>query len=212
MLGDVLLITEDHRKAAAQIVAYLDRIEKDKVVVAIGGESGSGKSELAHVLSRQLRSRGELAKVLASDNYYKVSPAERTPWRKAHGVQSIGLDEYDWTLLNRNIAQFRKGRKAVLPCIDILTDQEDLLHTDFAGIRFLIVEGLYALHAQADVKIFIDLTYHETKKAQIARGKEPQSEFRREVLQREHEVVQSLKPSADLIVTRDFEVVMARGA
>lgn len=210
MLGDVLLITEKHEKAAEQIVDRLSRIESDKMVIAIGGESGSGKSELAHVISRRLKDKGELAKILHIDNYYKVSPQERTEWRKRHGVESIGLSEYDWDLINQNIAEFRESKEAVLPCIDLLTDQEDRLITNFEGIKYLIVEGLYPLKADADLRIFIDLTYHETKKAQILRGKEPQNEFRLQVLQREHEVVQSLRPSADLLVTKDFDVVEAR--
>ena len=210
MLGDVLLITEKHEKAAEQIVDRLGRIESDKMVIAIGGESGSGKSELAHVISRRLKDKGELAKILHIDNYYKVSPQERTEWRKRHGVESIGLSEYNWDLINQNIAEFRESKEAVLPCIDLLTDQEDRLITNFEGIKYLIVEGLYPLRADADLKIFIDLTYHETKKAQILRGKEPQNEFRLQVLQREHEVVQSLRPSADLLVTKDFDVVEAR--
>ncbi len=210
MLGDVLLITEKHKKAAEQIVDRLGRIKSDKMVIAIGGESGSGKSELAHVISRRLKNKGYLAKILHIDNYYKVSPQERTEWRKRHGAESIGLSEYDWDLINQNIAEFRESKEAVLPCIDLLTDQEDRLITNFEGIKYLIVEGLYPLRADADLKIFIDLTYHETKKAQILRGKEPQNEFRLQVLQREHEVVQSLRPSADLLVTEDFDVVEAR--
>jgi uridine kinase len=210
MLGDVLLITEKHEKAAEQIVDRLGRIESDKMVIAIGGESGSGKSELAHVISRRLKDRGELAKILHIDDYYKVPPQERTGWRKRHGVESIGLSECNWDLINQNIAEFREGKEAVLPCIDLLTDQEDRLITDFEGIKYLIVEGLYPLKADADLRIFIDLTYLKTKKAQILRGKEPQNEFRLQVLQREHEVVQSLRPSADLLVTEDFDVVEVR--
>jgi len=209
MLGDVLLITEKHKKAAEQIVSRLDKFKSDKVVVAIGGESGAGKSELAHVISRRLKERGELAKVLHIDNYYKVSPTERTVWRKKHGIESIGLSEYDWDLINQNIAEFRQSKEAVLPCIDLLTDQEDKLITNFEGIKYLIVEGLYPLKIDADLKIFIDLTYHETKKTQVLRGKEPQNEYRLQVLEREHQVVQSLRPLADLIVTKDFEVVEA---
>ena len=209
MLGDILLITEKHEKAAAQIVDRLGRIESDKMVIAIGGESGSGKSELAHVISRRLKSKGELAKILHIDNYYKVPPQERTAWRKRHGVESIGLAEYDWDLINQNVAEFRESKEAVLPCIDLLTEQQDRLITNFEGIKYLIVEGLYPLKADADLRIFIDLTYHETKKAQILRGKEPQNEFRLQVLQREHEVVQSLRPLADLLVTEDFDVVKA---
>ena len=210
MLGDVLLINDNHRKAAEQIVSRLGKFKSDKMVIAIGGESGAGKSELAHVISRRLKETGELAKVLHIDNYYKVSPTERTAWRKKHGIESIGLSEYDWDLINQNVTEFRQSKEAVLPCIDLLTDQEDKLITNFEGIRFLIVEGLYPLKVDADLRIFIDLTYHETKKAQLLRGKEPQNEYRRQVLEREHQVVQSLRPLADLIVTRDFEVVEAR--
>lgn len=209
MLGDVLLINDNHRKAAEQIVSRLGEFKSDKVVIAIGGESGAGKSELAHVISRRLKERGELAKILHIDNYYRVPPTERTAWRKKHGVVSIGLSEYDWELINQNVAEFRESKEAVLPCIDLLTDQEDKLITNFEGIRFLIVEGLYPLKVDADLKIFIDLTYHETKKAQVLRGKEPQNKFRMQVLEREHQVVQSLRPLADLIVTKDFDVVEA---
>lgn len=209
MLGDVLLINDNHRKAAEQIVSRLGEFKSDKVVIAIGGESGAGKSELAHVISRRLKERGELAKILHIDNYYRVPPTERTVWRKKHGVVSIGLSEYDWELINQNVAEFRESKEAVLPCIDLLTDQEDKLITNFEGIRFLIVEGLYPLKVDADLKIFIDLTYHETKKAQVLRGKEPQNKFRMQVLEREHQVVQSLRPLADLIVTKDFDVVEA---
>jgi uridine kinase len=212
MLGDILLITDKHHKAGVQIVERLWNMDVDKYVIAIGGESGSGKSELAHVISRELKDTGQLAKILHIDNYYKVSPTERTAWRKEHGIQSIGLDEYDWDLIQKNIQEFRESKESTLPCIDLLTDQEDKLITNFAGIKFLIVEGLYPLHAEVDLRIFIDLTYHETRKAQILRGKEPQNAFRLQVLQREHEVVQSLRPSADLIVTKDFDVVEAESS
>jgi uridine kinase len=209
MLGDILLITDKHRKAGAQIVEIIRGIEAEKLVVAIGGESGSGKSELAHVISRSLKEMGQLAKILHTDNYYKVSPTERTAWRNEHGIDGIGWTEYDWDLIGRNVAEFRENKEAVLPCIDLLTDQEDKLITDFEGLPHLILEGLYAVKAEADLRFFIDLTYHETKKAQVVRGKEPQSEFRLQVLQREHEVVRSLRPLADYIVTPDFDVVLS---
>jgi uridine kinase len=209
MLGDILLITDKHRKAAAQIVERLCEIKADKFVIAIGGESGAGKSELAHVIARRLKDKGELAKILHIDDYYKVPPQERTEWRKQHGIEGIGLLEIDWDLLNRHIAEFGESKEATLPCIDLLTDQIDKLITNFEGIKYLIVEGLYPLKIDADLKIFIDLTYHETKKAQIVRGKEPQTEWRWQVLEREHQVVQSLRPLAHLLVTQNFDVVEA---
>ena len=209
MLGDVLLIKDQHRKAGAQIIEALKEYETRQMVIAIGGESGAGKSELAHVISRQLKDTGDLTKILHIDNYYKIPPTQRTAWRKEHGVESVGLEEYDWDLIHQNIQAFRNGEEAELPCIDLLTDQEDKLITNFNGIKNLIAEGLYPLHAPVDLRIFIDLTYHETKKAQLLRGKEPQNKFRLQVLEREHKVVQSLRPLADLIVTKDFQVIQA---
>jgi len=54
MLGEVLLINDGHKKAAKQIVERLKAIQSNKIIVAIGGESGTGKSELAHVVARLL--------------------------------------------------------------------------------------------------------------------------------------------------------------
>ena len=208
MLGDVLLIEEKHHKAADQILEHLKNVKESKYIVAIGGESGSGKSELAHVIAKKLKKTGDLAKINHVDNYYKVSPEERTTWRQEHGFESIGLNEYDWDLINENIDDFLNDQKTTMPCIDLLTDQIDQLTTDYKGIRFLIIEGLYAVKANADMRVFIDLTYHETKQAQLIRGKEPQNEFRLNVLKREHDVVQSLRPLADWIVTKDYEVTI----
>ena len=209
MLGDVLLIREKHEKAGAQIVARINEIASGKIVVAIGGESGSGKSELAHVVARALKGQGRLTKILHVDNYYTVSPGDREAWRTEHGLEGIGLGEVDWDLLDEHLTAFRSGDKAVLPCIDLLTDQIDQLHTDFAPIEVVVVDGLYPLHVDADLRIFIDLTYHDTKKAQLLRGKEPQNDYRLSVLKREHEVVQSLRPLADYLVTPDFDLIEA---
>jgi uridine kinase len=208
MLGDVLLISEKHHRAAEQIVAQLENA-KPRTVLAIGGESGTGKTELAHVVSKLLKKQGRLTKVLHVDNYYLVAPEKRTQWRKEHGVERVGLSEINWDLVNRHLAAFRAGVEAVLPCIDLLTDQEDMLITSFENIELLILEGLYPLNADVDLRILIDLTYHETKKAQIVRGKEPQTAFRLQVLQQEHLAVQSLKPMADLLVTPEFNVMEA---
>ena len=159
------------------------------------------------MVAKKLKNKGDLAKIIHIDNYYLVPPEDRSAWRKEHGFESIGLNEYDWELINKNIDEFLDNKKSTMPCIDLLTDQIDQLTTDFNEIQYLIIEGLYAVKASADLRVFIDLTYLETKKAQLIRGKEPQNEFRLSVLKREHEVVQSLRSMADLIVTMDYEVI-----
>ena len=147
------------------------------------------------------------AKILHTDNHYKVSPQERTEWRMRNGVESINYTEYNWEQIKNNIKDFKENRLSSLPFLDLLTDQCDKLITDFSKVKILILEGLYSLYSDADLKVFIDLTYHSTKKAQLLRGKETLNELRLNVLKREHEVVQSFKPSADLIIDKDYEVI-----
>lgn len=210
MLGDVLLIEDKHRKASAQVFEHVKAMPGDKITIAISGESGSGKTEIGHVLARLLKKEGTPAKIMHIDNYYKTSPQERHAWRVEHGVDSIGYTEYDWDLINQNMTEFREDKADVMmPCIDLLTDQEDKLLTSFQGLRYMIIEGLYAVKAEADLRVFIDVTYHDTKKAQIVRGKEKMNDWRLSVLKREHEVIRSLRPLADLLVTPEFDVVEA---
>ncbi len=215
MLGDVLLINDLHKSAAADLYErVLKNREKKKngyrYIVAISGESGAGKSELSHSLALLLKAGGKRVKVLHTDNYYKVPPTERTAWRKKQGVGKVGFNEYDWTLLNRTIKEFKEGREAMMPCIDIVSQQTDKLITNFAHIDFLVVDGLYAIKSKSvDMKVFIDLTYLETKMEQAVRGKEIMNEFRTQVLEMEHRNLVSLKPLANLIVNKNYQVEKA---
>jgi len=213
MLGDILLIRDMH-KAAAEAVARKvmeDRANKPrayKYIVAISGESGAGKSEVSHSIAKILKEQHIRVKVLHADNYYKVPPLLRNEWRRTKGIQSVGHNEYDWNLIHRNIQDFKEERESMMPCIDIIPEQVDKLITDFKKIDMLVIDGLYALKAEGiDMRVFIDLTYHETKISQILRGKENMDDFRMNVLEREHQNVAALKPMADLIIDKSYQVV-----
>jgi uridine kinase len=217
MLGDVLLIQETHKKAAAAIKEFMKKDLETKpkgykYIVAISGESGAGKSELSHSLAKLLKEDDIRVKVLHTDNYYIVPPLLRNEWRRTHGLESIGIDEYDWNLIHQNIREFKESREAMMPCIDIIPEQIDKLITDFKKVDMLVVDGLYAIKTDhIDMRVFIDLTYHETKMTQIIRGKEPLNSYRAKVLEREHQNVVSLKPMADLIVNKNYEVESVNG-
>ena len=208
MLGDVLLITDKHREAGEAIIQKVLEQRKPKMIITISGESGSGKSELGHVVAKGLRKQGIMAKCLCTDNYYKVLPLERSVWRKKNIVEkSVGYGEYDWDTLARTIDDFKHGREAKMPCVDLVTEQVDTQITDFSSIEMLVIDGLYAIKTEgSDLRVFIELTYHETKKAQVVRGKEPQNDFRMSVLEQEHKMVQALKSTADLLVNMDYKV------
>lgn len=208
MLGDVLLITDKHREAGEKILEEILKKRKNKMMIGISGESGSGKSELAHVIAKGLRKHGIFAKPIHIDNYYKVLPLERTEWRKKHGIENaVGYGEYDWDTIYKNIEDFKASRQSTMPCVDLVTEQVDLLTTDFKDVDMLIIDGLYSIKTEGlDLRIFIELTYHETKKAQVVRGKEPQNEYRMAVLEQEHKMVQALREKADIFIDKEYHV------
>lgn len=208
MLNDLITVTPQHENAAKLI---LDKIiekrfglESEKMMITISGEVGSGKSTVSVVLARLLKKKNIRAKIIDLDDYYKIPPLERRQWRLKHGINSIGYDEYDWNKLKQNIADFFMNRSGTLPCVDLITGYVDELKTNFAGVDVLIINGLYSLKIeQADVKVFIELTYDETLSAQQYSQKENLDDYRLQVMKREHEVVQSLKSHADFYI--DFE-------
>jgi len=213
MLGDILLINDMHKEAAHAICDYVinDRAnqeERYRYVVGISGESGSGKSELAHALGKELKDRNVRVKVIHTDNYYRIQPLLREEWRRNKGFDHIGIEEYDWVKIRKTLRDFREEQECVIPCIDLIPEQVDKLITDFSKIDLLILDGLYAINADdIDLKVFIDLTYHETKINQIIRLKEALSDFRLGILEREHQAVISLKHQADLVVDKSYQVV-----
>ncbi len=211
MLEDVLLIAEKHRAAAAEIVSEILRNKKDKYIVAISGESGSGKSELTHVVAKEMRKHGIFAKPIHIDNFYNTLPLERMAYRTSNGIeQTVGMREYRWDLVNKTLDDFKHDRKSTMPCVDLVTEQVDELTTDFKGIDMLIIDGLYAINTEGiDLRILIELTYHETKKAQSDRGKEPNNPIRWAILEQEHKEVLSIKHKADWFVDKDFKFVKA---
>jgi uridine kinase len=212
MLEDVLLIADKHREAAATIVEEVLKNRTDKYIVAISGESGSGKSELTHLVAKTMRKHGIFAKPIHIDNFYNTLPLERTKWRIDNGIEKVvGLGEYKWDEIDRVIDDFKNDRKSSMPCVDLVTEQIDTLTTDFSEIDMLVIDGLYAINTErVDLAIYIELTYHETKKAQKDRGKEPQNEYRMRVLEQEHKAALSIKHKANLFVNMDFKVVSAK--
>ncbi|MDR2003912.1 MAG: hypothetical protein LBQ74_12845 [Prevotella sp.] len=208
MIGDVLFIDDKHKKAASELFNIIEKIRCGKrFVIAVSGESGSGKSVLSHCLAGEYKEIGIRAKILHTDDYYKVLPELRNNWREKHGADSIGYSEYDWTTLNDNIKSFREGKIADMPCVDLLTDQVDRLITDFSAVEILILDGLYAIICEdVDFRIFIDITYHETKKAQVIRGKEKLTPLREMILEKEHKMVSTLKSTANIIIDNQMKI------
>jgi len=196
MQGDKLIFQEQHYIKADTILPHIS----NKKIVAIGGESGTGKSEIAYLLRSKLAKQGVRSVVIHTDDYYKTSVADREKSRKDTGV--IGLAEMDWVRLLDPINGFLdKHFQVYIRVINKFTNSSEYRIVWVNNVDTVIVEGLYALNIeQADFKIHIVGDRNSTHAFRRVRAKEPLTEFRVEVLNAEGEAVQKLRSKANLEV------------
>jgi uridine kinase len=205
MLNDIITIREHHIQAAELVFETIsEKVNKDKLIIAIAGEVASGKTTLAFLIGRMFKIKGKRSKIIDLVDFYKIPPIERREWREKHDINKIGADEYDWDLINKTIEGFQEGKKVTIPQVDLHTDLVDQVHTDFKPVDVLIVSGLYAFYCKpVDFKIFMELTYRETYETQKYTGKELMDSFRNKILELEHVAVQKQKDDADYYI--DFD-------
>jgi uridine kinase len=209
MKEDVLFINKHHESTAQTIFQKVLEEHTDKYIIAVSGESESGKSEISHVLGRLLRKKGIHTKILNMDSFYKIPPLDRRAWRQKHGVESIGYNEYDWKTIERVIKDFKSGSKSEMPYADVISNQIDRLITDFKNIELLIINGLYSIKVkEADLKIFIEVSYTDTTNQQKLKDIEEMDEWRMKELEREHEVIESIKNEANYFVDLETSLKM----
>lgn len=207
MLNDKITVTNNHQLAADVIIENLEGKLKPKFIIAIGGEVGSGKSTLSFALAHKLKKMDIRSKIIDLDDFYMIPPLERKAWRRSHGIDSVGPNEYDWGKIIHVINDFMEDNLSTMPCVDLITDYVDEVQTNFKGVDVMIINGLYATKlSEANMRVFIELTYDETKEAQLFGDKEEMTAFRKLILEREHQMVQQLKTGCDLFF--DFDATL----
>ena len=208
MQNDIFNIKKHHIEAAEETYKELsEKIGKGKFIISIAGEVSSGKSTLAYLLGRMLKMDGVNTKILDLSDFYTVPPIERRAYREKHGIETVGVDEYNWDKIESTINKFKKGQTETLPLVDLLTDKVDEITTNYKDVQVLIISGLYAFYCKhIDYKIFMELTYRETYEAQKYTGKEVMDNFRQKILETEHIAVQKQKDDADCYI--DFNTFL----
>ncbi|RLB53314.1 MAG: adenylylsulfate kinase, partial [Deltaproteobacteria bacterium] len=78
MIGDKLVITDYHRRGARlvmdKLAPMLEAAAGRVLAVSVAGESGSGKSEIAHCLGELAEQQGRHYVILGQDDYFKLPP------------------------------------------------------------------------------------------------------------------------------------------
>ena len=211
MRGDKLVLKPEHRKAARELVKCLlplIQASGSKFVLSIGGESGSGKTELAVSVSGVLKRQGVSNLVLQQDDYFVYPPYTNAKMRK-ETIAHVGVSEVRLDLLDQHLALFRRGERMITK--PLVVYQEDRIITEtvsLSGIRAVIVEGTYTtLLFYVDVRVFIEKPYYRSSADRLKRAREPQDEYLDRILEIEHRIIEGHRERADGIVGTDFRVM-----
>ncbi len=175
-----------------------------KIVIAISGESGSGKTSISYQFCKQLmgrlskKGRSISIKHLYVDNFYlenyqMQNPASREERAKIKKYKGIGPDEYDWRMIENILHCFKNGYVCRMPCVDVLNQQIDHLETNFSEVDILLLDGLFAIDSRmkADLRFLIDGAYYKINNWEFIREKYVDALGATEVLHKyAHEVVE----------------------
>jgi uridine kinase len=217
MKGDRIVIEDHHRRAVARIVPLLREAiagkKTGRYVITVAGESGSGKSETAQAIVEALAPTGVKAVVLGQDDYF-VLPPRSNDARRRQDPEWLGPHvEVRMDALEANLRDAIAGAEAVSkPLVDYDANAIGQETVDLAGVRVLVVEGTYvSLLRHVDTRVFIARSRRETleHRRKRNRGSEAGDPFIEQVLAIEHKIIAGHRQLADLVITRDFDVVSA---
>ncbi len=210
MQGDIILVGEEHRRAAGIIVdGLIDEILDlpRRFTMTVAGESGSGKSETGQALADALREREVKAVVLQQDDYYILPPQFNDAARRANFAW-VGTTEVRLDLLDAHLQAAQSGDQAIVKPLVIYSENRiDEEEISYEGVRVVIAEGVYTSQCDnVDRRIFIDRNRLETIEHRMKRGREEFDPFIEKVLTEEHEIISRHRNRADVIITRDYDV------
>ncbi len=210
MRGDVILVGDEHRRAAGLIVDRLiepAQALNRRYTMTVAGESGSGKSETGQALAEAFEERGLHAVVLQQDDYYVLPPKSNDAARRANFCW-VGTTEVRLDLLDAHLEAARSGvAELTKPLVIYEEDRIEEETVSLEGAKVVIAEGVYtSLCDHVDFRVFIARNRLETMEHRMKRGREDFDPFIEEVLKQEHEIISQHRQRADVVITRDYDV------
>lgn len=225
MIGDKPMIGEHHYIMADTLFPHILKAiaNKEKVVIAVGGPSGSGKSETASLIAGLLTEIGIPSYTLSCDNYPHKPPRTNEQYREELFAQGgeAALDEYlgtqkeiAFSRLEQIVADFKAGNPSVmLRIIDNPGNYvaDDAKPLDCRNLSALVLEGTWSnLVTGIDVKTFLYSTPDETLAHRIARGRDPKadSDVLKAILHNEQGKLQNIADNiADIVINKQYQIL-----
>lgn len=211
MIGDRLVIEQHHTDRAVEICDLLAGRVGKRFTLTVAGESGAGKSELAYEICRLLNEGGITAGILQQDDYFVFPPKTNHEMRRRN-LEQVGPYEVKLDFLDANLRSFRRGESPIYkPLVIYEEDRIAAEEMEVDDLAVLIAEGTYtSLLWFADLRVFIDLDYHQTLEARKRRARDSWEPFVQEVLEREHQLISQHKELADLVIPTSFDGIRSR--
>lgn len=215
MKGDIIVLEEHHRQAAAIIVPTLvEQIAAmpSRFTMTVAGQSGSGKSETAQAISEQLADHGISAVVLGQDDYFVLPPKSNDARRRSDDEWLGPHVEVRLDLLEEHlVAAIEDADEIVKPLVDYDADSigEEVVSLD--GVQVVIAEGTYcSLLKHVDAKVYINRNRLDTleHRQRRNRGTEVGDPFIENVLKIENMIIAGHRHLADFVITNDYEVIV----
>lgn len=214
MNGDKLIIREDFRRVANEIVTLLledIRQKKTRYIISIAGESGSGKSVTGLALADELLKYSIRSVVLSLDDYFVLPPRSNDEKRRMDSDWLGPHVEVHLDVLDQNLKDAIQGKTGITkPLVDYYANRIGEETIDLAGIKVVIAEGTYtSLLKNLDTRIFITRDWTDTldDRYKRNRGNEAGDPFIEGVLAVEHKIIAGQKQLADILITREFAVI-----
>ena len=180
--------------------------KKDKLVIGITGESGSGKSVTGLGLKEAFQTKGVSVAYLQMDDYFHLPPLTNHQ-NRLKSFDNIGPHEVDLQELEKHITSFFNNEETLgRECV--FSENQFLEKTiSFKDKTVLIVEGTYIGELEKlDVLVFIDRDYKETFKNRMERGREAFDPFIEKVLDIEHHIIKKYKSNSDIVIDRNYNI------
>lgn len=209
MKGEMIIIKGDRIRAGKQILCLLYpeiTNQGGKYAISVAGESGSGKSGLAIVLSKSLSKKGLKCLILQQDDYFIYPPKTNAQLRRKN-INHVGVSEVRLDVLDQHIKDILDGKRKLKKSLVLFEKNQITEETiNVEGSQVVIVEGTYTtLLKNVQKRIFIELDCTDTRKARLERAREEQNPFLEKILGIEHEIIATHKKHADIVVTKTFD-------
>ena len=210
MIGDKLKYHATYKQITNFVISQLDDKlnAKHRICIAVGGESGCGKTSLAYALLKDIEAVTKLKGfIFHADDYFMLPPKDNHNHR-LEDISNVGTHEVKLKLLDSQIHEFKKGKENLIKPL-VIYDENVILEEQISCLDYdyCLVEGTYAmLLEEVNYKIFMETTYHDTRHSRIERARDVIDDFAEKVLEIEHQIVKKHKDLASIIIDKHFKL------